>query len=79
MRTRVRLPPGPPPGEDMFKCISRFLQNSKLKKLQKRIERKYIEAVEHQRNGNLREYAQTINDVQAIENEYESLQRNFKP
>ena len=55
------------------------MQNSKLKKLQKRIERKYIEAVEHQRNGNLREYAQTINDVQAIENEYESLQRNFKP
>ena len=44
---------------------------SKLNKIRKNIEKKYIEAVNYQRNGNLREYAQCLSDVEKLEDLYE--------
>ena len=76
MRTRVRLPPGPPSQRrKMIKYISKILLKNKLNKIRKKIEQKHLEAVNFQRNGKLREYAQSLQDVEALENLYEELQK----
>ena len=59
----------------MIKYIKDLLLKSKLNKIQKRIERKHLEAVNFQRNGKLREYAQSLQEVEALENLYVEVQK----
>ncbi len=59
----------------MIKYISRILLKSKLNKIRKKIERKHLEAVNFQRNGKLREYAQSLQEVEALEDLYEKVQK----
>jgi len=59
----------------MIKYIAKILLKNKLAKIQKKIEKKHLEAVSFQRNGKLREYAQSLQDVEALENLYEKLQK----
>ena len=59
----------------MIKYIKDLLLKSKLNKIQKRIERKHLEAVNFQRNGKLREYAQSLQEVEALENLYIEVQK----
>ena len=59
----------------MIKYISKILLKNKLNKIRKKIEQKHLEAVNFQRNGKLREYAQSLQDVEALENLYEELQK----
>ena len=59
----------------MIGLIRAFFVKNKLKKLQREIERKYIESVNYQRNGKLREYAQTLTDIQALEEAYANAQK----
>ena len=59
----------------MIKYIKDLLLKSKLNKIQKKIERKHLEAVNFQRNGKLREYAQSLQEVEALENLYVEVQK----
>ena len=57
----------------MLKYFKEFILKRKLKAIKAKIDKKYIAAVEFQRNGNLREYAQSINEVEQLEKSYEKL------
>tara|TARA_B100000674_G_C37591847_1_gene801190 strand:+ start:32 stop:223 length:192 start_codon:yes stop_codon:yes gene_type:complete len=59
----------------MIKYISKILLKNKLNKIRKKIEKKHLEAVNYQRNGKLREYAQSLQEVEALENLYEEMQK----
>ena len=59
----------------MIKYITEILLKSKLNKIRKKIERKHLEAVNFQRNGKLREYAQSLQEVEALEDLYEKVQK----
>lgn len=59
----------------MIGLIRAFFEKNKLKKIQREIEKKYIESVNYQRNGKLREYAQTLTDIQALEEAYVNAQK----
>ena len=59
----------------MIKYIKDLLLKSKLNKIQKKIERKHLDAVNFQRNGKLREYAQSLQEVEALENLYVKVQK----
>mgnify|MGYP001362626838 CR=1 FL=1 len=59
----------------MIKYISKILLKNKLNKIRKKIEKKHLEAVSYQRNGKLREYAQSLQEVEALENLYEEMQK----
>ena len=41
------------------------------KKIRKQLDLKYKQAVEYQRNGKLREYGQTMKEIEDLEKEYE--------
>ena len=60
----------------MFREILNLFFGSKLKKIKKEIDRKYKQAVQYQRMGNIREYSQTMNDIANLEDEYERLQNS---
>tara|TARA_A200000159_G_C7127565_1_gene257461 strand:+ start:288 stop:476 length:189 start_codon:yes stop_codon:yes gene_type:complete len=55
----------------MIRSIKNFIAQMKLKKIRKEIERKYIQSVEYQRNGKLKEYAQALTEVKLLEEKYE--------
>ncbi len=59
----------------MIKYITEILLKSKLNKIRKKIENKHLEAVNFQRNGKLREYAQSLQEVEALEDLYEKVQK----
>mgnify|MGYP005730976499 CR=1 FL=1 len=59
----------------MIKYISKILLKNKLNKIRKKIENKHLEAVNFQRNGKLREYAQSLQEVEALEDLYEKVQK----
>ena len=59
----------------MIKYISKILLKNKLNKIRKKIDNKHLEAVNFQRNGKLREYAQSLQEVEALENLYEEMQK----
>ena len=60
----------------MFKFLSFFFEKNKLKKIKNKIDKKYKEALQYQRMGNIREYSQTMNDIANLEDEYERLQNS---
>ena len=53
--------------------IAKYLNNRKLNKLRSRIAKKHEEAVQFQRNGKLREYADSLKEANALEDEYLAL------
>jgi hypothetical protein len=57
----------------MYKWISFFFQKNKLNK---KIEKKYNEAIQFQRMGKIREYSQSMNEIANLEDEYERLQNS---
>ena len=59
----------------MIKYITEILLKSKLNKIRKKIEQKHLEAINFQRNGKLREYAQSLQEVEALEDLYEKVQK----
>ena len=59
----------------MINYIAKLKLKNKLNKIRKKIEKKHLEAVNYQRNGKLREYAQSLQEVEALENLYEKVQK----
>ena len=54
----------------MLKMIRAIFAKNKLKKIRNKIDKLYIQSVEYQRNGKLREYAQTLTDINNLEEVY---------
>ncbi len=54
----------------MFKFIMSFFKSNPEKKILKIRDRKYKEAVEMQRNGKLREFAELVKEIEELEKEY---------
>jgi len=47
-----------------------FFKTDPVKKLQNKIQKKYTESVQLQRNGNLREYAKVMKEIEELEKQY---------
>ena len=58
----------------MIKFLKSLFVTSQAEKIKKTRDRKYKEAVEFQRNGKLREYAEVMKEIQDLEEEYIRLQ-----
>jgi len=54
----------------MIKFIMRLLKTEPGAKIRKVRDRKYKEAVQLQRNGKLREYAEIMKEIEELENKY---------
>jgi hypothetical protein len=54
----------------MFEFITRLFRTEPGAKIRKMRDRKYKEAVQLQRDGNLREYAKIMKEIEALEDEY---------
>jgi len=54
----------------MFNFIKSLFMPDPAKKIQKARDRKYKEAVHFQRNGKLREYAEVMKEIEALEKQY---------
>ena len=54
----------------MIKFIKSLFVTSQAEKIKKTRDRKYKEAVEFQRNGKLREYAEVMKEIEDLEEEY---------
>ena len=57
----------------MFKFITNLLVKSRQSKIRKLISQKQTQAVQLQRNGKLREYAEVMKEIEDLENEYEDI------
>ena len=60
----------------MIGYIKNLFKKNKLSKIRKEIEKKHLEAVSYQRNGKLREYAQSLEDVKKLEDLYEETEKD---
>ncbi len=60
----------------MIKFILKFFVKNKLKNLKRKIDNKYKEAMNYQRIGKLREYAQSLKDIETLEEQYDRLQNS---
>ena len=58
----------------MIKKILSLFFSDKKTKIKKQIDSKYKQAIEFQRNGNIRQYSVLMNDISNLEDEYERLQ-----
>ena len=54
----------------MFDFITRLFKKVPGSKIRKIRDRKYKESVQLQRDGNLREYAKVMKEIEALEDEY---------
>ena len=54
----------------MIKFLKSLFVTSQAEKIKKTRDRKYKEAVEFQRNGKLREYAEVMKEIEDLEEEY---------
>ena len=59
----------------MFKCIKSFFLKRKLSKIKRKIDAHYYAAVEFQRNGKLKEYAQSLKEAELLEDYYEETSK----
>ena len=62
----------------MLNLLKSLFVSNPLKKLEKVREKKYKEAVDFQRNGKLREYADVMKEIEELENEIVELTNNQK-
>ena len=58
----------------MLKFIYEKIFGTKSSKIKLQIEKKYLQAIEFQRNGKIREYSQVMEEIEKMEKEYERLQ-----
>lgn len=63
----------------MFSFIKSLFTSDPSQKLLKERDRKYKQAVEFQRNGNLREYARLIKEISDIEERVSSMAKPQEP
>ena len=63
----------------MFSFIKSLFTSDPSQKLLKERDRKYKQAVEFQRNGNLREYARLIKEISDIEERVSSMAKTPEP
>jgi hypothetical protein len=54
----------------VFEFIMRLFKTDPGSKIRKERDRKYKESVQLQRNGNLREYAKIMKEIEKLEDEY---------
>ena len=54
----------------MIKALIGFFLPSKADKLKRQIDKLYTVAMNYQRNGKLREYGQTMGEIEELEKEY---------
>ena len=54
----------------MFEFITRLFRTDPGSKIRKMRDRKYKDAVQLQRDGNLREYAKIMKEIEKLEDEY---------
>lgn len=57
----------------MFKFITNLLVKSRQSKIRKIISQKQTQALQLQRNGKLREYAEVMKEIDDLEDEYEGV------
>jgi len=57
----------------MINKIIKFFFGTKKDKIKKLIDKKRFEAIQYQRNGNIREYSRIMTEVQQLEEEYDRL------
>tara|TARA_Y100000592_G_scaffold29099_1_gene46420 strand:+ start:4389 stop:4577 length:189 start_codon:yes stop_codon:yes gene_type:complete len=57
----------------VFKFITNLLVKSRQSKIRKLISQKQTQAVQLQRNGKLREYAEVMKEIDDLEDEYEGI------
>jgi len=57
----------------VFKFITNLLVKSQQSKIRKLISQKQTQALQLQRNGKLREYAEVMKEIEDLENEYEDI------
>ena len=57
----------------MWDRLIKFVFGDKKSRIKKQIDIKYRQAIEFQRNGNIRQYSALMSDIEKLENEYESL------
>lgn len=62
----------------MIKSIKSMLVKMKLKKIRSAIDKKYIQSVEYQRNGKLKEYAQALTEVRELEEKYDLASKELE-
>ena len=60
----------------MFEFITRLFRSDPGAKIRKMRDKKYKEAVQLQRNGNLREYAKVMKEIEALEDEIVEVMTN---
>ena len=53
--------------------LIKLVFGDKKSRIKKEINAKYKQAIEFQRNGNIRQYSALMSDIEKLENEYESL------
>ena len=53
----------------MIKKIIEFIFGSKIKRIKKKINKKYIKAISFQRNGNIEKYSEIMSEIEQLENE----------
>ena len=57
----------------MFKFITYLLTKNRRSNILKLISQKQTQALQLQRNGKLREYAEVMKEIEDLENEYEDI------
>jgi len=57
----------------MFKKIISLIFGDKKSRLKKQIDTTYKQAIEYQRNGNIRKYSLLMSDIEKLEDEYNKL------
>ena len=57
----------------MFKKIISFIFGDKKARLRRQIDITYKQAIEFQRNGNIRKYSSLMNEIEKLEDEYSRL------
>jgi len=60
----------------MFKYIYELIFPNQEKKLASQIKKKYEEAIQCQRNGNIRGYSELMNEIANLEDELERLRND---
>ena len=61
----------------MFEFITRLFKKDPGSKIRKIRDRKYKESVQLQRDGNLREYAKVMKEIEALEDKHKELRAQF--
>ena len=54
--------------------IKNFVFGDEKSKIRSKIDKKYKQAIEFQRNGNIRQYSALMSEIANLEDEYERLQ-----